>query len=142
MNESQKAEALADKWMSIYVRLKYANEFGMCNCFTCDKYIKWKAPQPHGAHNGHFIKRGNNPKRYDEKNCRVQCYDCNVVKNGNDTVFAEKLNIEAGYDIAAELKRDSKETVLQTANILRQIAKVYKLKSKERPNHNLFKEKT
>ena len=139
LSQRQRAEARADHWMSVYIRLKYANEFGMCQCYTCGAYIKWKAPRPHGAHNGHFIKRGNNNKRFDEKNCRVQDYECNVVKNGNDKIFAQKLNEEAGYDIVSELKQESKKlTILSTAAI-NAIADHYKQKAKELPNYHLYK---
>lgn len=71
------------------VRLKEADEHGMVKCFTCDTVMHWKDMQ-----NGHYIPRANMPTRYSVKNCRPQCKGCNEHKDGNLTVFAERLEAE------------------------------------------------
>jgi hypothetical protein len=71
------------------IRMKEADEHGMVKCFTCDKIKHWKQMQC-----GHFVKRGHMPTRFSEKNCRPQCKTCNEHKDGNEEVFAERLEAE------------------------------------------------
>lgn len=79
----------ADKKFSELVRRMYADENGWVQCFTCPKLLSWKS-----MHAGHFIGRDCDALRYDLRNVKVQCVDCNKYKNGNDKVFEEKLEKE------------------------------------------------
>lgn len=71
------------------IRLKEADDFGMVQCFTCPDIKHWKQMQC-----GHFVKRGNMSTRFSEKNSRPQCNACNCHKDGNEKVFAERLEDE------------------------------------------------
>jgi hypothetical protein len=71
------------------IRLTYANEYGMVQCFTCPDIKHWKQMQC-----GHFISRAQMPTRFSIKNCRPQCKDCNEGKRGNLAVFANGLEAE------------------------------------------------
>jgi hypothetical protein len=71
------------------IRLKEADNNGMVKCFTCDEVKHYKDMQC-----GHFVKRGHMGTRFSEKNCRPQCKDCNEHKDGNEKVFAERLESE------------------------------------------------
>jgi len=67
-----------DTIFSTYIRLKYADEDLNVKCFTCDKVYHYKKIQ-----NGHFYSRSILSLRWDEQNCRPQCYGCNIVRSCN-----------------------------------------------------------
>ena len=94
-----------DDVFSHYLRQKYADDNGFVRCYTCDTVLHWKDIQC-----GHYYSRGSQATRWDEKDCRPQCYSCNVGKNGNYPVFAERLRDEIGDDGMDELKRLSHAT--------------------------------
>lgn len=66
---------------SLYVRMR-----DRWTCFTCGK-------QEHGAnmHAGHFISRTHNSTFFDELNVHAQCASCNMFRNGQPHLYAEKL---------------------------------------------------
>lgn len=88
---------MLDKVFSEYVRRKYSKG-GNTECYTCGRWIPWKQ-----IHNGHFVSRYHLATRFDERNCRPQCYVCNIWRYGMTPVFAEKLERELGKGIVAEL---------------------------------------
>lgn len=79
----------ADFVFSRYIRLKYADDSGNGWCFTCVSARHWSMLQC-----GHFIKRAHLFLRFDERNCRPQCIDCNERKDGNIREFSKKLEAE------------------------------------------------
>jgi Bacteriophage Lambda NinG protein len=62
------------------VRLKAANDSGLVQCVTCDKWAHWKDMQ-----GGHFIARGSKQWKLVEENIHPQCPGCNGfgMKYGN-----------------------------------------------------------
>lgn len=78
-----------DAIFSKYIRLKYADESGEVKCVTCGRSNHWKKMQ-----NGHFMSRGKYATRWDEDNCRPQCYGCNVMQQGQQYRFSLYLNQE------------------------------------------------
>lgn len=88
----------ADRLFSLFIRQKYANSEGIVKCFTCEYSNHWKKLQ-----NGHFVSRYYLATRYDERNCRPQCYTCNMFRNGMTPHFAENLKKEYGPGIIEEL---------------------------------------
>jgi hypothetical protein len=80
-----------DTIFSIYIRLKYADQDLNVKCFTCDKVYHYKKIQ-----NGHFYSRAILSLRYDEQNCRPQCYGCNIAKSGNYIEYYKRLEKEIG----------------------------------------------
>jgi len=92
-----------DNEFSKYIRLKYADENGICSCYTCGNNYYWKYIQ-----NGHFFSRAHILTRYHENNCRPQCLVCNVQKDGNLEIYKKKLIKEIGKDefnVLIELKK-------------------------------------
>ena len=81
----------ADAIFSTYIRLKYADEDLNVKCFTCDKVYHYKKIQ-----NGHFYSRSILSLRYDEQNCRPQCYGCNIAQKGNYIEYYKRLEKEIG----------------------------------------------
>ena len=80
-----------DKWFSLYIRLRSANEYGMCQCFTCGVVRHYKD----GMQNGHFQSRKHMATRFHEDNCQVQCIKCNMFSQGEQ--FKSGINLDAKY---------------------------------------------
>lgn len=91
---------LADKYFSLYIRNKYADSEGNIQCYTCPTVKPLKKMQ-----NGHFVGRKYLATRYDERNCRPQCWYCNAkhMGNGRPVEFAQGLKKEYGPTIVDEL---------------------------------------
>ena len=85
--------------VSIYIRLREANEYGMCQCFTCGVVRHYKD----GMQNGHFQSRKHLSTRFDEENCQVQCVKCNVYSWGEQYKFALGLDGKYGEGKAEEI---------------------------------------
>lgn len=112
-----------DAIFSEYIRRKYADKNGIVKCYTCNKKAYWKGE---GMQNGHFISRSSRILRWNEQNCRPQCYACNCMRYGQNYIFAMNLNKEYGYDIAAELLQRSRQIIKQTDYELEDLIKRYK----------------
>ena len=78
-----------DYVFSRIVRLRAADEHGNCQCYTCPTKNHWSLMQC-----GHYVPRGNMALRFSFDNTRVQCKNCNELKSGNLSVFAERLDRE------------------------------------------------
>lgn len=91
-----------DVIFSQYIRLKYSDNFGMTECFTCGKRDHWKKMQC-----GHFQSRKNYATRWDSDNCRVQCLGCNMFKSGEQYAFGRNL----GEYLAEKMFLKSKKIV-------------------------------
>lgn len=78
-----------DNIFSRYIRLRAADRNGNVVCYTCDRVYFWKKIQ-----NGHFITRSKVSTRFDEDNCRPQCYGCNVMQQGRQYEFSKRLDLE------------------------------------------------
>lgn len=79
----------ADDVFSKYIRLKYADHRGFVQCYTCPIIKHWTLMQC-----GHYIKRGHSYLRFDDRNARPQCFECNCDKKGNTPVFIPNLEAE------------------------------------------------
>ena len=76
----------ADKYFSLYIRLRDADENGIGTCVTCGlkKHIK-------GLHCGHFIGRQHQSTRFDEMNGHCQCAGCNTFNEGRKAEYEHYL---------------------------------------------------
>ena len=88
-----------DKWFSLFIRLREANEYGMVQCFTCGKVAHYKD----GMQNGHFQSRRHLSTRFDEENCQVQCIKCNMFSQGEQFKFGIHLDAKYGEGTAEYL---------------------------------------
>ena len=89
-----------DKWFSLFIRLRSANEYGMVQCFTCGIVRGYKD----GMQNGHFQSRKHMATRFDEENCQVQCVACNMFRQGEQFKFGMNLDAKYGEGKAEELE--------------------------------------
>jgi hypothetical protein len=90
---------------SKYIRLKYADENGICKCVTCGKYEFWLYIQ-----NGHYITRSKKATRWEDLNCHPQCQRCNIILKGNYTSYSQALIQKYGPGILKllEMKKGNK----------------------------------
>jgi hypothetical protein len=94
-------ENLADKWFSIFIRLRDSNSYGWGHCCTCNRPVFWK-----NADNGHFVKRGHKATRYNEQNCGLQCrFPCNRMRNGENQAHRMYIDNKYGEGTASLLKK-------------------------------------
>lgn len=100
-----------DDVFSRYIRKKYPK------CFTC--------PTGRNEHNGHFMRRKNDATRWDEDNCRSQCWNCNYPLDGNVDVFRKNLIAEIGEYRVAEVERKARLIEKFDANDLQEMINKY-----------------
>lgn len=89
------------------VRLKAAEENGLVQCVTCDKWAHWKDMQ-----GGHFISRGSKRWKLVEENVHPQCPGCNGfgMKYGNaEAVYTAYMIDMYGRDYVDEMLRTKSE---------------------------------
>lgn len=122
----QKLKDEADKYFSLYIRLKSCDWRGYVQCYTCDKIDHYKRMQC-----GHFVSRSSNLLRMDERNCRVQCPGCNVFKNGNYIEYTLRLIKEKGKKFVEKLREEGKQNHQFTEEELQEIVDKYKSKVKK-----------
>lgn len=78
-----------DDIFSRYVRMKAANSEGIAYCYICGKPERWQ-----DCDNMHYIPRGSSFLRYDLRNTRCGCKECNQYKGGNLLQYGLKLDEE------------------------------------------------
>ena len=91
------------------VRAKYVKPNGTWNCYTCDRLID----EPAKAQTGHFIPSSicGYFLRYDLRNLRIQCYNCNINAGGNGAEYYKRMVIEEGQEYVDQLFLDKQKTV-------------------------------
>lgn len=65
----------ADKAISTYIRLKYADHAGNVSCVSCGKVLPWQ-----DSHCAHYIGRAAKATRWLEENLHPACPGCNVYR--------------------------------------------------------------
>ena len=124
--ELQKAKAKADKYFSLYVRQRDANDEGHVRCCTCWKLSLWK-----NLDAGHFQSRRYGSTRYDENNTGPQCTYCNGYNQGEQYKFGLYLDEKYGAKTAQKVTIKSRMNCKRNRYDYQQIAEKYKLKLKE-----------
>jgi hypothetical protein len=116
----------ADRFFSLWIRLRDCNEERMCQCCTCGKWIDVKY-----ADNSHFICRQHQATRFDEMNCHTACKRCNGFEEGRKAEYEHYLIERYGEPEVNLLKLRGQSTCHRGAFELKQIAEYYKEKAKE-----------
>jgi len=91
-------KARADRLFSLWVRQRDAVD-GVCRCVTCGTPHPWRS-----IHAGHFISRGKEATRYNERNCKPQCVSCNTFNQGRQFEYSLYLDKKYGKDTALVIK--------------------------------------
>ena len=115
-----------DNIFSQYIRLRYADDLGNTECFTCGKIDHWKKLQC-----GHFQSRKHYSTRWNETNCQVQCSGCNVFKYGEQYLFGLNLDKKYGLGTSEQLYIQSKEMVKLSNIDIEMLINTYQDKIKE-----------
>ena len=110
-----------DKVFSQYIRLKYADHNGMCECFTCGTQKHWKNIQA-----GHFMSRRHMATRWHEDNVKPQCVKCNMFSQGEQYRFGVNLG-----EKATEMEELSRTTMKFATFELQELIADYKIKIQE-----------
>ena len=76
---------------SEYIRLRDADEFGNCKCFTCGLIRHWRQVDC-----GHGIGRQHKSTKFDEKNNHAQCKRCNGFEGGRMDVYKQRVDERYG----------------------------------------------
>lgn len=82
------------------VRIKAADENGMCICVTCGKADHWK-----DMDGGHFIKRTYTAHKLLEENIHPQCRRCNRFMDGEGPAYTLYMIDIYGRDFVDELEQ-------------------------------------
>ena len=117
--------ATADKWFSLFIRLRDSDSNGYARCCTCGKVAHFKDMDA-----GHFVNRQFKALRFNEKNVNGQCRKCNRFCEGNIPEYSLFMIKKYG--------KGTTETLIATKNIytkmgsfeIEQIAKHYRKKAK------------
>ena len=118
-----KSKKKADKFYSIWQRMKDADSNGIVTCLTCGCRKHWKE-----MHCGHYIPRNILTTRWYYKNTAVQCPGCNLFGNGKPDIFAIKLIDIYGDGVLQEL-HDLRNAIRPMKQFeFEEIAMEYKLK--------------
>ncbi|MCK5016228.1 MAG: recombination protein NinG [Candidatus Peribacteraceae bacterium] len=131
-NERQRAIKTADDWFSRWVRIGNKKTIlngddVYCQCYTTKSYYHILEIQC-----GHFITRGHFSTRYDENNARPQSVFANRYKSGMPLEFEQNLIKELGANTIDILKLRGQLIIKQTIPDLRDIAKKYRIKVREK----------
>tara|TARA_Y100000004_G_scaffold8539_1_gene9484 strand:- start:1773 stop:2177 length:405 start_codon:yes stop_codon:yes gene_type:complete len=106
MKPISKLKKELDKWFSLYIRLRDANEYGMVQCFTSGRVYHYKQ-----IHAGHFMSRKHLSTRWCEMNVQPQSPKDNLFGQGEQWQFGLKLDAKYGDGTAEELQHKAKQTV-------------------------------
>ena len=88
-----------DKWFSLYIRLRDANEYGMVQCFTSGRVYHYK-----NIHAGHFMSRKHLSTRWCDTNVQPQSAADNLFGQGEQYKFSVALDSKYGEGTAEELE--------------------------------------
>jgi hypothetical protein len=124
MGERQSLINDLDYVFSRYIRIRESDARGICTCYTCGKKDHWTKLQ-----NGHYIKRAETLLRWDSRNARPQCVECNCNKSGNMDVYTENLN-EEHPGLPDQLREESREVNKFCREELKQLLIDYRAKLK------------
>jgi|688.fasta_scaffold174778_5 hypothetical protein len=104
-----------DDAMSQYIRIKNADANGIVQCYTCSWKGRWQ-----DADCGHFVSRGTMLLRWDTRNLKVQCKNCNQMNYGNIECYAANLNKDTP-GLSDQLFEEAKEPHKWTRDDLKEM---------------------
>jgi len=106
MKSVSKLKKELDKWFSLYIRLREANEEGAVQCFTSGRVYHYKK-----IHAGHFMSRKHLATRWCEINVQPQSSADNIFGQGEQYKFGLNLDAKYGEGTSEELQHRSRKTL-------------------------------
>ena len=118
----------ADKWFSLYIRLRDIVQDDMVVCITCGRLYHWRKVDC-----GHFVSRGKPMTRFNEQNCHAQCKGCNCFRVGQQAIHGKMIDKKYGVGTSDKLLAlgNIRGQKTHTKLALKEIAKEYRIKAKE-----------
>lgn len=98
-SEKQRLYGILDRWFSKFIRLRDADEHGVCRCITCGTFHFWNKD----IHAGHYVQRNRVATRWDEKNVNAQCCQCNTFNEGRQDEHGKAIDRKYGKGTAEYL---------------------------------------
>ncbi len=83
------------------VRMRSADDDGMCQCVTCGKRYRWN---DRNINAGHFVSRKSKSTVFMFINCHPQCVHCNDHLGGNPAEYERFMIDKYGQEKVDELK--------------------------------------
>lgn len=106
----------ADKAMSVYIRMKYADEHGYVKCVSCGRIFRWQEVDM-----GHFIPKSRGASvRWVEENCHPECQGCNRFSHSHLIGYTLFMIDTYGREKIEELEQLARKTL--SASQKRQLA--------------------
>ena len=99
MKSISKLKKELDKWFSLYIRLRDADENGVVICFTSGRAYPYK-----NIHAGHFMSRRCLSTRWCEINVQPQSAADNLFAQGEQYRFGLNLDAKYGEGTAEDLQ--------------------------------------
>ena len=104
MKSISKLKKELDKYFSLYIRLRDADENGNVICFTSKRLYHYK-----NIHAGHFMSRKCLSTRFCEVNVQPQSAADNLFGQGKQYQFGKELDLKYGEGTAERLQKKSKQ---------------------------------
>jgi len=120
------AKKKADKWFSIFIRLRDSDWQGYAKCITTGKLAHWKEMDC-----GHFVTRQHLVTRWEEMNCNSQSKIANGPLGGMQYEHGQAIDRKYGKGTADRLVALGRTTRKFTIGDILEIADKYQAKAKE-----------
>ena len=119
----------ADRWFSLYIRLRDITSGEYCRCVTCNKPVHWR----YEAECGHYATREKQTTRFNEQNSHAQCKACNNFGKGEQAKHGFAIDRIYGPGTAEKLINLSeiRGQKIHTSVSLKYIVKEYRLKAQK-----------
>ncbi len=104
MKTISKLKKELDKWFSLYIRLRDADDLGFVKCYTSGRFYHYKS-----IHAGHFMSRKCLSTRWCELNVQPQSIADNLFGQGEQYKFGLNLDAQYGEGTAESLQIKSRQ---------------------------------
>lgn len=119
--EKARAKKEADKWFSIFIRLRDSDENGIATCITSGRRMHWREGDC-----GHYLSRAKEATRYDEKNCHFQSKQANRFQGGHFMEHGFRIEEKYGRGTCRQLAMKASQPCKRTTSDYQFIANTYK----------------
>lgn len=120
------------KVFSEFIRLRDADDNGICFCITCGLARHWRKMDC-----GHGIGRQHKATKFSEQNNHAQCKRCNGFEGGRQDEYKKQVDIKYGPGTWDQLLIASRQPVKRSQFEIDTMEKYYKQKVAELKNQKL-----